>query len=79
MIKRIYFLIIVAILMMMSIQPSSAANAVVGTGTPASCTEAAFESRIEAMLEEQRPYALGIYANAVVSKLALTNRSQTPC
>lgn len=43
------------------------------------CTEAAFEARIEAMPEAHRPYALGIYANAVVSKLALTDRFQTPC
>jgi hypothetical protein len=35
------------------------------------CTEAVFEARIEAMPEAHRPYALGIYANAVVSKLAL--------
>ncbi len=34
------------------------------------CTEAEFDARIEAMPEGHRPYALGIYANAVVSKLA---------
>jgi len=33
------------------------------------CTEAAFDARIAALPEEQRPYALGIYANAVFSKL----------
>jgi 1-acyl-sn-glycerol-3-phosphate acyltransferase len=43
------------------------------------CSEAAFTARIEAMPEAHRPYALGIYANAVVSKLALAERSQTPC
>jgi len=43
------------------------------------CSEAAFDARIEAMPEAHRPYALGIYANAVVSKLALAGSSQTPC
>ena len=43
------------------------------------CSLAEFEARIEAMPEPHRPYALGIYANAVVSKLALAKRSQTPC
>ncbi|GAB5451062.1 MAG: 1-acyl-sn-glycerol-3-phosphate acyltransferase [Halioglobus sp.] len=33
------------------------------------CTEADFDARIQAMPEAHRPYALGIYANAVVSKL----------
>jgi hypothetical protein len=43
------------------------------------CSEAAFDARIETMPDEHRPYALGIYANAVVSKLALAESSQTPC
>jgi 1-acyl-sn-glycerol-3-phosphate acyltransferase len=43
------------------------------------CSEAAFDARIEAMPDEHRPYALGIYANAVVSKLAVAASSQTPC
>ena len=43
------------------------------------CSEEAFEARIDAMPEAHRPYALGIYANAVVSKLTLADRSQTPC
>ncbi|HDY82536.1 MAG TPA: glycerol acyltransferase [Halieaceae bacterium] len=34
------------------------------------CSQAEFEARIEAMPEAHRPYALAIYANAVVSKLA---------
>jgi hypothetical protein len=34
------------------------------------CSEADFTARIDAMPEAHRPYALGIYANAVVSKLA---------
>ena len=34
------------------------------------CSESGFHARIDAMPEEHRPYALGIYANAVVSKLA---------
>jgi hypothetical protein len=43
------------------------------------CSLADFEARIEAMPEAHRPYALAIYANAVVSKLALAERLQTPC
>jgi len=44
------------------------------------CSEAAFDARIDAMPEAHRPYALGIYANAVVSKLALAaDRSPSPC
>ncbi|MEZ5573418.1 MAG: 1-acyl-sn-glycerol-3-phosphate acyltransferase [Halioglobus sp.] len=46
---------------------------------PGDCSEAAFEARIDAMPEPHRPYALGIYANAVVSKLALAARTSTPC
>ncbi len=34
------------------------------------CSESGFHARIDAMPEEHWPYALGIYANAVVSKLA---------
>lgn len=43
------------------------------------CNEAAFEARIQAMPEAHRSYALGIYANAVVSKLALADCLQIPC
>jgi 1-acyl-sn-glycerol-3-phosphate acyltransferase len=43
------------------------------------CSEAVFDARIEAMQPEHRSYALGIYANAVVSKLALADRLQIPC
>lgn len=43
------------------------------------CSEAAFDARIQAMPAEHRPYALGIYANAIVSKLALVDRLQIPC
>lgn len=44
------------------------------------CSEAAFDARINAMPEAHRPYALGIYANAVVSKLALVAKhSPTLC
>jgi len=39
------------------------------------CSRAEFEGRIEAMPEAHRPYALGIYANAVSSKLELANSS----
>ena len=42
-------------------------------------SEAAFDARIAAMPEPHRPFALGIYANAVVSKLALADRSPTSC
>ena len=42
-------------------------------------SEAAFDARIEAMPASHRPFALAIYANAVVSKLALADRSPTPC
>jgi hypothetical protein len=38
------------------------------------CSQAEFEARIAAMPEAHRPYALAIYANAVVSKLALAER-----
>jgi hypothetical protein len=43
------------------------------------CTEESFTARIEAMPEAHRPYALGIYANAVTSKLALAGGDQPPC
>ena len=43
------------------------------------CSEAKFEARIAAMPEAHRPYALAIYANAVVSKLALADGSETSC
>jgi len=43
------------------------------------CSEVDFDARIKAMPEAHRPYALGIYANAVVSKLALADSSQNPC
>ena len=43
------------------------------------CSQPAFEARIAAMPEAHRPYALAIYANAVVSKLALTDGSPAPC
>ena len=39
------------------------------------CSRAEFESRINAMPKEHRPYALGIYANAISSKLALAGSS----
>ena len=42
-------------------------------------SEAAFDARIAAMPAAHRPFALGIYANAVVSKLALADRSPTSC
>jgi len=43
------------------------------------CSLPAFAARIDAMPEAHRPYALEIYANAVVSKLALAGRAQKPC
>jgi len=39
------------------------------------CSRAEFEQRINAMPPEHRPYALGIYANAVSSKLELASNS----
>jgi len=39
------------------------------------CSQAEFEARIAAMPEAHRPYALAIYANAVVSKLGLADGS----
>ena len=39
------------------------------------CSRADFEARINAMPEAHRPYALGIYANAVSSKLNLATTS----
>ncbi len=39
----------------------------------------AFVARIEALPEAHRPYALGIYANAVVSKLARQAAQAEPC
>ncbi|MFK8051057.1 MAG: 1-acyl-sn-glycerol-3-phosphate acyltransferase [Halioglobus sp.] len=35
------------------------------------CSRSEFEERIQAMPEAHRPYALGIYANAIISKQAL--------
>jgi len=46
---------------------------------PGDCSRAQFEQRIGAMPEAHRPYALAIYANAVVSKLALRAGSPAPC
>ena len=44
------------------------------------CSEADFAARIDAMPEAHRPYALGIYANAVASKLAQQGgKSDLPC
>jgi hypothetical protein len=43
------------------------------------CTEAAFAARIEAMPDAHRRHALGIYANAVVSKLALADSPLPAC
>lgn len=42
-------------------------------------SEAAFDARIEAMPAAHRPFALNIYANAVVSKLAIADGSLTHC
>jgi hypothetical protein len=46
---------------------------------PGDCSSARFEQRIAAMPEAHRPYALAIYANAVVSKLALRAGAPDPC
>ncbi|NQX87975.1 MAG: 1-acyl-sn-glycerol-3-phosphate acyltransferase [Halioglobus sp.] len=42
-------------------------------------SEAQFFARIDALPETHRPYALGIYANAVSSKLALATSGLRPC
>ncbi len=49
------------------------------TAEPGDCTRAEFEQRINAMPEPHRPYALAIYANAVVSKLTLRADASAPC
>ena len=49
------------------------------TAEPGDCTREEFERRINAMPEPHRPYALAIYANAVVSKLALRADMSAPC
>lgn len=43
------------------------------------CSEAQFDARINAMPEAHRPFALAIYANAVVSKLDRANAPSAPC
>jgi hypothetical protein len=43
------------------------------------CSHAEFEARINALPEPQRPYALAIYANSVVSKLALVDGTLASC
>jgi hypothetical protein len=42
-----------------------------------SCSEAEFKARIDAMPAEHRDFALGIYANAIASKLGLAEGSDT--
>jgi 1-acyl-sn-glycerol-3-phosphate acyltransferase len=49
------------------------------TAEPGDCPREQFEQRIAAMPEPHRPYALAIYANAVVSKLALRAGAPAPC
>ncbi len=46
---------------------------------PGDVSREAFVARIEALPEAHRPHALGIYANAVVSKLALAQGRHDPC
>jgi hypothetical protein len=43
------------------------------------CSPSEFEARISALPEAHRPYALAIYANAVVSKLALGDGVPPSC
>jgi hypothetical protein len=43
------------------------------------CSQEEFEARIAAMPEPHRPYALAIYANAVVSKLAFAQGCTASC
>ena len=49
------------------------------TAEPGDCSRAEFERRIAALPEPHRPFALAIYANAVVSKLALKAGTPDPC
>ena len=49
------------------------------TAEPGDCSREQFEQRIAALPEPHRPYALAIYANAVVSKLALRADTPAPC
>ena len=44
-----------------------------------SCSETQFNARIDAMPEAHRPYALALYANAVVSKLERNAADPAPC
>ena len=46
---------------------------------PGDCSRDQFEARINALPEPHRPYALAIYANAVVSKLALLTGPPESC
>jgi hypothetical protein len=43
------------------------------------CSKEQFEQRIAAMPEAHRPYALAIYANAIVSKLSMNAATPAPC
>ena len=43
------------------------------------CSEAEFVARIAALPEAHRPYALGIYANAVTGKLGRAVDTAEPC
>ncbi len=49
------------------------------TAEPGDCSREQFEQRIAALPEAHRPYALAIYANAVVSKLAIRSGAPAPC
>ncbi len=49
------------------------------TAEPGDCSREQFEQRIAAMPGPHQPYALAIYANAVVSKLALRAGAPAPC
>jgi len=49
------------------------------TVEPGDCSREQFEQRVAAMPAPHRPYALAIYANAVVSKLALRAGAPAPC
>jgi hypothetical protein len=61
------------------LNPDAAALPETLTVEPGDCSREQFERRIGAMPEAHRPFALAIYANAIVSKLALKAGSPTPC
>jgi len=61
------------------LNPGAAALPDTLTTEPGDCTREHFEQRVAAVPEAHRPYLLAIYANAVVSKLALRAGAAATC